>query len=244
MATVLHCSLGPHERELLPRNQMRLSWGNDLVTARTPIFLLSVFLTNRLDNPSAAPFCFHSPHARSNAVEIELLRLLIAIAVTSTRHELIPVLLLGVLPGGTGRSIPRVDIAQTPSNLRGGVCRPILASARHLGARKRLRDAIGPARSILGEVIPARFLRPQRVKALVLALIHPERENELAGERLSAARIRRSGCWHPKGWRLSDRPFSVANNLPPATGHDQTGLNLIRLRGEEVGTRRREVWIS
>jgi hypothetical protein len=86
VATVLYRPLRPHEREFLPRNQVGLARGNDLVTAGTAVFLLGVFLTNRLNDPAAAPFRFHPPHPRADTVKIELLRLLIAIAVTSTRH--------------------------------------------------------------------------------------------------------------------------------------------------------------
>src|SRR5215472_11051217 len=81
---------------------------------------------------------------------------------------LVPACRLRVGPGGAGRAVSRLDVTETPPDLGRSARLPVRARARHLAARKRLRDPVGTVR-IAGVDVPAALPLPQRIEAAELA---------------------------------------------------------------------------
>src|SRR5690349_7550047 len=72
---------------------------------------------------------------------------------------------LRVRPRAARRSVPAADVAETPADLGRGVRLPVRARASHLASGQRLRDAVGAAAGVVGAVVPAGLLVPQRDEA-------------------------------------------------------------------------------
>ena len=73
-------------------------------------------------------------------------------------------------PGGAGRAVAALDVADTPVDLGDRVRAPVGTGRGHLGARQRLRDAVGARGGVLGVGVPLRLAVPQEDQALVLAV--------------------------------------------------------------------------
>ena len=84
-------------------------------------------------------------------------------------YRSVPAGALLVRPGGAGRAVDRLDVAQTPADLGGGVGLPVRASAGHLGAGQRLRDAVGARVGLLAEGFQPLSRVPQALQAAELA---------------------------------------------------------------------------
>src|SRR5262249_61473095 len=81
----------------------------------------------------------------------------------------VPAVCLLVRPRTARRAVGSLDIAQAPTDLRGGVRLPVRPGTGRLPAGQRLRDPVGMGTRVAGVHVPAALLIPQRVQAGELA---------------------------------------------------------------------------
>src|SRR4051794_36991653 len=126
----------------------------------------------------------------------------------------VPAAGLGGAPGAARRAVPAIDVVEAPLDLRGRVGPPVTAVSTHLRTRQRLRDPVGTGRRVVGPVVPAGFLCPQRVQARELALTPAVL---LAGESAGdGSRVTRVGT--------GGRPSRTDPRLPRRCGSRLSGV--------------------
>src|SRR3569833_2716714 len=81
-------------------------------------------------------------------------------------------------PRPARRVVAALDVVEAPFDLRRRVGLPVVAEARHLLTRKRLRNALRPAARILGLVVSAALAIPQLLEAGELVDLEARVEHE------------------------------------------------------------------